>query len=78
MTKKKEPLKLVSQANGKLFISIEIDLESNVAVLKAPQIETTTLYRLEDLELLISKLPSELTAIKKILDVYKAEWLKAL
>ncbi|MCY3853806.1 MAG: hypothetical protein OXF77_00835 [Thaumarchaeota archaeon] len=78
MTKKKEPLKLVSQVDGKPFISIEIDLESNVAVLKAPQTDDTTLYGVEDLELFISKLPSELTAIKKILDVYKAEWLKAL
>ncbi|MCY3804812.1 MAG: hypothetical protein OXF85_02995 [Candidatus Saccharibacteria bacterium] len=45
MTKKKEPLKLVSQVDGKPFI--EIDLESNVAVLKAPQIEATTLYGVE-------------------------------
>ena len=35
MTKKKEPLKLVSQVDGKPFIDIEIDLESNVAILKA-------------------------------------------
>ncbi|MCY4088665.1 MAG: hypothetical protein OXF49_02220 [Candidatus Saccharibacteria bacterium] len=78
MTKKKEPLKLVSQVDGKPFISIEIDLENNIAILKAPQTDDTTLYEVEDLELFISKLPSELTAIKKILDVYKAEWLKAL
>ena len=44
MTKKKEPLKLVSQVDGKPFIDIEIDLESNVAILKAPQTEATTLY----------------------------------
>ena len=35
MTKKKEPLKLVSQVNGKPFIDIEIDLENNIAVLKS-------------------------------------------
>ncbi|MCY4089170.1 MAG: hypothetical protein OXF49_03550 [Candidatus Saccharibacteria bacterium] len=47
MTKKKEPLKLVSQGDGKPFIDIEIDLESNVAVLKAPQTDDTTLYGVE-------------------------------
>ncbi|MCY4010585.1 MAG: hypothetical protein OXF30_00740 [Candidatus Saccharibacteria bacterium] len=47
MTKKKEPLKLVSQVDGKPFISIEIDLENNIAILKAPQTDDTTLYGVE-------------------------------